>query len=148
MYVLQNNFHTDYTIPFNSASQKNNKSQKVKKHRGVGNTSVAPAPLPAPYLTPRQNSNDITDHSKDDYEPIPNPSDYAPALRVYSNSLTRTVIYDNAKVVQYSKILHQNPAAADDEEIYSDPGHSERDIYDYFKKKKFHIIKKDNVRFV
>ena len=136
-----------------STSIHKSKPQKGKKYRGVGTTSVAPAPLPTPYLTPQNNSdNEYSKFSNGDYEPIPNPSDYAPALQVYSNSLKRTVVYDNAKVVQYSKVLHQNAAAAtaddDDEEVYSDPGHCETDIYNYFKKKKFHIIKKDSVRFV
>ena len=126
---------------------KSYKPQKAKKYRGVGSTSVAPAQ----YLTPQNNGdNEYSKFSNGDYEPIP--SDYGSAMQVYSNSLTRTVVYDNAKVVQYSKVLHQNAAAAvagdDDEETYSDPGHCERDIYDYFKKKKFHIIKKDRVRFV
>ena len=135
-----------------STSIHKSKPQKVKKYRGVGSTSVAPAPLPiaTPYLTPQNNSeNEYSKFSNGDYEPIP--SDYGSAMKVYSNSLTRTVVYDNAKVVQYSKVLHQNAAAAvagdDDEEVYSDPGHSETDIYNYFKKKKFHIIKKDSVRF-
>ena len=130
-------------------SHKSHKPQKGKKYRGVGSTSIAPAPLPTPYLTPQNNSdNESSKFAGSDYEPIPNPSDYASALQVYSSSLKRTVVYDNARVVQYSKVLHQNAAAAtDDEEVYSDPGHCETDIYNYFKKKKFHIIKKDSVRY-
>jgi len=126
------------------------KPSKGKKYKGVGNTSIAPAP----YLTP-QSTNDNQDYynqdyskfSSCDYEAIPNPSDYASALHVFSNSLKKTIVYDNASVVQYSKILHKNGPIVDGE-IYSDPGHSEADIYDYFKKKKFHIIKRDSVRFV
>ena len=136
-------------------SHKSHKPQKAKKYRAVGTTSIAPAPLPTPYLTP-QSTTSGSEYSKfasSDYEPIPNPSDYASALQAYSNSsLKRTVVYDNAKVVQYSKILHQSNAATDngnnDEEVYLDPGHCETDIYDYFKKKKFHIIKKNSIRFV
>ena len=138
-----------------TVSHKSHKPQKAKKYRAVGSTSIAPAPLPTPYLTP-QSTTSGSEYSKfasSDYEPIPNPSDYASALQAYSNSsLKKTVVYNNAKVVQYSKILHQNTIATDNgnnnEEIYSDPGHCETDIYDYFKKKKFHIIKKDSIRFV
>lgn len=146
VFFLQNNF-SDYTTPLSTNYHKNPsyKSSKVKKYKGVGNTSIAPAP----YLTP-QSTNDNQDYSKfssSDYEPIPNPSDYASALQFYSNSLKKTIVYDNASVVQYSKILHKNGPTVDGE-IYSDPGHCEEDIYDYFKKKKFHIIKRDSVRFV
>lgn len=110
--------------------------------------------MPAPYLTPQNagENNNHKDYSKfanNDYEPIPNPSECASAMKIYSNSLKRTVVYNNTNAVQYSKILNQNASrSATDEEIYSDPGHCERDIYDYFKKKKFHTIKKDSVRFV
>ena len=36
--------------------------------------------------------------------------------------------------------------ANDEEEIYSDPGHSEADIYACFEKKKFRMIKRNDVR--
>ena len=36
--------------------------------------------------------------------------------------------------------------ANSEEEIYSDPGYSEADIYACFEKKKFHMIKRNDVR--
>lgn len=110
----------------------------------MGNTIVAPAPYLSPHST-GDGSRDYSSIAGNDYEPIPNPSDYASALQVYSNAVRRTIEYDNAKVIQYSKILHKNPAIID-EDVYSDPGHSEADIYNYFKKKKFQVIKRNSVR--
>ena len=35
---------------------------------------------------------------------------------------------------------------ANDEEIYSDPGYSEADIYACFEKKKFRMVKRNDIR--
>ena len=48
---------------------------------------------------------------------------------------------------EYSEVGNVDGTTGDDEEeIYSDPGHSEADIYACFEKKKFCMIKRNDVR--
>ena len=48
---------------------------------------------------------------------------------------------------EYSEIGNVDGTAAnDEEEIYSDPGHSEEDICACFEKKKLQMIKRSDVR--
>lgn len=64
---------------------------------------------------------------------------YAKAQETYSN-LEKSFTYDYAKTLERSEVLS--------EEIYSDPGLSEADIYACFERKKFHIIKNRDIRYV
>ena len=48
---------------------------------------------------------------------------------------------------EYSEVGNVDSTTAnDEEEIYSDPGHSVADIYACFEKKRFRMIKINNVR--
>ena len=47
---------------------------------------------------------------------------------------------------EYSEIGNVDGTAANDEEIYSDPGHSQKDIYAFFEKKRLRMIKRSDVR--
>ena len=86
-------------------------------------------------------------YSKVDYEAIRNPDDYASAAQVYSNYISKSTNYDDTIVSEYSEVEDADGTTAnDEEEIYSDPGHSEADIYVCFEKKKFRIIKRNDVR--
>ena len=67
--------------------------------------------------------------------------------QVYSNYISKSTNYDDTIVSQYSKVGDADGTTAnDEEEIYSDPGHSEADIYACFEKKKFRMIKRNDVR--
>ena len=47
----------------------------------------------------------------------------------------------------YSEVEDADGTTAnDEEEIYSDPGHSEADVYACFEKKKFRKIKRNDIR--
>ena len=82
-----------------------------------------------------------------DYEAICNTDDYASAVQVYSNYISKSTNYDDTMVSEYSEVEDADGTTAnDEEEIYSDPGHSEADIYACFEKKKFRMIKRDDVR--
>ena len=82
-----------------------------------------------------------------DYEAIQNPNDYAAAVRVYSNIVKDSTSYDDTIISEYSEVEDVDITIAnDEEEIYSDPGHSESDIYACFERKKFRIIKRNDVR--
>ena len=82
-----------------------------------------------------------------DYEAIHNPDEYASAVQVYSNYVRKSTSNDDTIVSEYSEVDDADSTTAnDEEEIYSDPGHSEADIYVCFEKKKFRMIKRDDVR--
>ena len=49
---------------------------------------------------------------------------------------------------EYSEVDDVDGTTANDEEIYSDPGHSEADIYACFERKKFRMIKRKDVRYI
>ena len=84
-----------------------------------------------------------------DYEAIQNPDDYATAVRVYSNIVKDSTSYDDTIISEYSEVDDvDNTMANNEEEIYSDPGHSEADIYACFERKKFRMIKRNDVRYV
>ena len=79
-----------------------------------------------------------------DYEAIRNTDDYASAVQVYSNYISKSTNYDDTIVSVYSEVGDVDGTTA--EEIYSDPGHSEADIYACFEKKKFRMIKRNDIR--
>ena len=83
-----------------------------------------------------------------DYEAIQNPDDYAAAVYVYSNTIEGSNNYDDAKMPEYSEVEDVDGTTGDDdqEEIYSDPGHSEADIYACFEKKKLSMIERNDIR--
>ena len=85
-------------------------------------------------------------YSKIDYEAIQNPEEYASAVRVYSNYIRESNNYDDTIISEYSQVGNVDGVAAnDEEEIYADPGHSEADIYACFEKKKFRMIRRNDV---
>ena len=82
-----------------------------------------------------------------DYEAIQNPDDYASAVRVYSNTIKGSVNYDDARMPEYSEVEDVDGTTGDDqEEIYSDPGHSEADIYACFERKNLSMIERNDIR--
>ena len=82
-----------------------------------------------------------------DYEAIQNPDDYASAVLVYSNTVKDSTIYDDTTISEYSEIEDVDGTTGDDqEEIYSDPGHSEADIYACFERKRLSMTERNNVR--
>ena len=87
----------------------------------------------------------VRNYSKIDYEVIQNPDESA--VRVYSNTVKDSTNYDDTILPVYNGLEDvDNTTANDEEEIYSDPGHSEADIYACFEKKKFRMIKRNDVR--
>ena len=82
-----------------------------------------------------------------DYEAIKNPEDYAAAILVYSDTVKGSITYDDANMPEYSEVEDIDGTTSDDqEEIYSDPGHCEADIYACFERKKLSVIEKNDVR--
>ena len=80
-----------------------------------------------------------------DYEAIQNPDESA--VHVYFNTIKGSIGYDGTIMSEYSEIGNVDGTAANDkEDIYSDPGHSEEDIYVCFEKKKLRMIKRSDVR--
>ena len=77
--------------------------------------------------------------TSNDYEAILNHAEYQTAIRFYSNTTKASTSFNDS---EYSEITD----ATDEEEIYSDPGHSKEDIYACFEKKKFRMIKRNDVR--
>ena len=98
-----------------------------------------------PYSdTIEKNYSKVADN---DYEAIHNTDEHALAVQVYSNYISKSTNYDDTIVSEYSEVEDADGTTANDkEEIYSDPGHSEADIYACFEKKKFRMIKRDDVR--
>ena len=84
-----------------------------------------------------------------DYEAIQNPDDYASAVCVYSNTFEGSINYDDPKMPEYSEVEDVDGTTAnDEEEIYSDPGHSKKDIYACFERKKLSMIERNDIRYV
>ena len=55
--------------------------------------------------------------------------------------MRESITDDNIRMPEYDDVLTN-----DEEEIYSDPGHCVADIYACFEKKKFRMIKRNDVR--
>ena len=89
-------------------------------------------------------------HSKfagNDYEAILHHSEYESAVHVYSNTVRQSTAYDDSLISECSAVGNPDEATVNDEEdIYSDPGHSKEDIYACFEKKRFRMIKRNDVR--
>ena len=108
------------------------------------------------YNDKESNNSDILgkNYSKiacNDYEAIEDPDEYGSAVHVYSNTITVgvSVNYDDTIMPEYSEVDDvDGTTVTDEEEIYSDPGHSEADIYVCFEKKKFRMIKRKDVRYI
>ena len=82
-----------------------------------------------------------------DYEAILHHSEYASAVHVYSNTMKESTAYNDSLISEYSEVGNPVEATVDDEEeIYSDPGHSKEDIYACFEKKKFRMINRNDVK--
>ena len=79
-----------------------------------------------------------------DYEAILHHSEYASAVHVYSNTVRESTAFDDSLISECSEV--GNPDVNDKEEIHLDPGHSKEDIYACFEKKKFHMVKRNDVR--
>ena len=80
-----------------------------------------------------------------DYEAIQNPDESA--VCDYSDTIKGSIGYDGTIMSEYSEIGNVDGTTAnDEEEIYSDPGHNEADIYACFEKIKLCMIKRRDVR--
>ena len=80
-----------------------------------------------------------------DYEVAPKMAEYETAIQLYSNNMRESNAFDDSRISEYSEVADAI-TASDGEEIYSDPGHCKEDIYACFEKKKFCIIKRNDVR--
>ena len=99
----------------------------------------------SPYLDPL--GNNYSKIAGNDYEAIHNTNEYESAVQVYSNNVRESTNIDDTMVSVYSEVGDADGTTAnDEEEIYSDPGHSEADIYACFEKKKFRMIKRNDIR--
>ena len=82
-----------------------------------------------------------------DYEAIEDPDEYGSAVCVYSNTVGDSTNYDDTTMPEYSEVEDVDGTTAnDEEEIYSDPGHNEAEIYACFERKKLSIIQRCDVR--
>ena len=93
-------------------------------------------PISAPFVQPNTSDKDCPKLACNNYISVHNPSTYATALK--SNEKCYT--YDYARALECSEV------STNVEEIYFDPGHSKADIYACFERKKFCIIKNEDVR--
>ena len=95
-------------------------------------------------------ANNYSKIAGNDYEAIQNPDDYAAAVHVYSNTIEGSNNYDDAKMPEYSEVEDVDVTTGDDdqEEIYSDPGYSEADIYACFERKKLNMIERNDIRYL
>ena len=120
---VQQNVVSDYELPSGSYGHKNDKESNNSDTLGKNYSKIA----------------------CNDYEAIQNPDESV--VRVYSNTIRDSTNYDDTIISEYSELEDvDNNTANDEEEIYSDPGHSEADIYTYFEKKRFRMIKRNDVR--
>ena len=63
--------------------------------------------------------------------------------------MRETDINEDVRGLDYSEISDVDTAVStnNEEDVYSDPGHSEAAVYDCFEKKRFRKIKLDDVRY-
>lgn len=130
LFSVYQNAVPNYETPFGSDSHKDNSTRNEV----------------TPYLVPQVAT--AKNHSKvasRDYESLPNSDEYASAVCVYYN-LMRTSATNNSSSLEYSEIFATS--TNDEEEVYSDPGHSEAEVFACFEKKRFCKIKINEVRYV
>ena len=61
--------------------------------------------------------------------------------------MKESTAYDDSLISEYREVGNPDePTVNDEEEIYSDPGYSKEDIYACFEKKKFRMIKRNDVQ--
>ena len=127
MCFIKQNVVTDYEMPSGSYSGIDDKeSNNVSPHSDAM-------------------GKNYSKFSCNDYEAVKNPDESA--VHAYSNCVRQSVAYDDAITSEYSEIENADSAIVNDEEdIYSDPGHSEADIYTCFEKKRFRMLKRNDVR--
>ena len=103
----------------------------------------------APYSVPQDAiSKNPAKVKSNDYEPLLDSADYASALHVYVNTMNETVVSEDVRGLDYSEISDVDIVSTNNEEdVYSDPGHSEAAVYACFEKKRFRKIKIDDVRY-
>ena len=86
-----------------------------------------------------------------DYE---SPMEYTYASSAVSlcacpNSTRVTITNDDMRTADYSEVLDKDgDSTNDEEEAYFDPGRSELDVYACFEKKRFRMIKTNDIRYV
>ena len=56
--------------------------------------------------------------------------------------------YEAATTTMYQNSLDGSYTLPDDEQVYEDPGHLEKNIYAWFEEKKFRMIRKNNIRYI
>ena len=62
--------------------------------------------------------------------------------------MRESLINEDISGLDYAEVSDIDPAATNDEdEIFSDPGHSEADVYACLEKKRFRKIKTDDIRY-
>ena len=82
-----------------------------------------------------------------DYEAVEDPNECASAVLVYSNTVGDSISYGDTTMLEYSEVEDVDGTTAnDEEEIYSDPGYSEAEIFACFERKKLSIIQRSDVR--
>ena len=86
--------------------------------------------------------------ASNDYESLPKPAEYASALGTYSNIIRESYYINSTSMLECSEMFNVSSTSTnDDEEVYSDPGHSEAAVYACFERKRFRKIKTDDVRY-
>ena len=83
--------------------------------------------------------------ASNDYEAAPKLAEYETAIQFYSNTMRESTAYYGSRMSEYSEVADAT-TINDGEEVYSDPGHCKEDIYACFEKKKFRIIRKNDIR--
>ena len=91
------------------------------------------------------------DHPKltsNDYETLQNPYEYLSPLHSYSNVLNNALEYsiDSTLSNIYDVTRVSSISGGNEEECFSDPGHSEEAIYACFESKRFSTISASTVR--
>lgn len=102
-----------------------------------------------PYLAPQETmAKSRSNVVRKDYEPLPNSTEYASAICVYYSLLRESVTDNDVSALRHSEVPSVNITSTDDEDdVYSDPGHSEAAVHACFEKKRFRKIKRDDIRY-
>ena len=132
MILLQNN--SKYEAPFASDHCLDNNSRPNEA---------------APYSVPQDAASKNPEKVKhNDYEPLPDSAEYASGFCAYMNTMRESLINEGISGLDYAEISNIDPAATyEEEEVFSDPGYSEADVYACLERKKFRKIKIDDIRY-